>query len=561
MTTAIEYEGGEFFLLRFPYHKHFVRCVRALRQREWLADEKCWKVHISHLPEVMDLFQFRREELPGALWRAYQIYRIKTCRLKLVVGPTCSHFEGDKVPVEEIVEQTSYYVPGYQYTPSYLEKRWDGRRHLFDRRKLAFPSGLVGRITELLHKKGITFEIVRESIALPPPVEYRAPAFELRDYQRECTDTAIHAQRGVIELATGAGKTVVAAQIIHKLGLPALFFVHTRDLLHQTHDFFEKHLGRKVGLVGDGQVHLAPLTVATMQTVGRAFDINVAGTLDDETPLEEDFTDISHSKKRLVEFVRQCPVVFFDECHHLPAESFYSLAMQTSGAVYRYGLSATPYRADRLDILLEAAVGPKIFRANASILIKKGHLVPAEIVFLAPAAYKVASSRSPDYATVFHEYIVTNPQRNKMIASEARRLARQKKSVLILVSQVGHGERLASLLPEAAFVQGSDTATKRQRVFAKLESKTLPIVIATTLADEGLDIPTLDAVILASGGKSETRTLQRIGRALRPAPGKKKALIIDFFDNAPFLKEHSMRRYEIYSTEPEFSVRTVGFDA
>lgn len=559
MTTTIEFEGGEYFELVFPYHKQFVRWVRSLRHREWDPEAKRWRVHICHLPEIMDLFQIRKEELPSNLWRAYQVYRIKTCRLKLWVGPTLARFEGECIPIEEIAKETSYFVPGYQYTPSYMEKRWDGRRHLFDRRKMVFPSGLVERVCEILHKHDVKFEVHYESIPPQEKLPYLASNLELRDYQRACTEKAVAARRGILELATGAGKTVVAAQIIRELGLPALFFVHTRDLLHQTHEFFRQHLCRKVGIVGDGQVHLAPLTVATMQTVSKVFDIPAAPCPDDESTLEEDPTDISHSRKRLAEFVQSCPVVFFDECHHLPAESFYALAMETKGAVYRFGLSATPYRADKLDLLLEAAVGPKIFRASASTLIDKGYLVPPEIVFFTPPPYHVASSRNPDYPTVFHEYVVTNPDRNKMIVGEAKRLAREDKSVLILVSQVNHGERLASLLPEAAFVQGSDSATKRRKIFKRLESKVQPIVIATTLADEGLDVPTLDAVILASGGKSETRALQRIGRALRPAPGKTKAVIIDFFDNAPFLKEHSLRRYEIYSTEPRFEIRTVGF--
>lgn len=559
MSLEIEFEGGDYFALRFPYHHHFVRCVRSLTHRRWDPEQRCWHVHLSHLTEVMQIFQCSRADLPPKLWRAYQIYRIRTSRARLVVGNTFAYFEGERLPLEAIDEATTYAVPGHQYAPSYLERRWDGRRHLFDRRTLRFPAGLVARVCEVLDKHHVAYQIVPETEVPAASVSYRSPAFELRDYQHEAVEAALAAKRGVLELATGAGKTVIAARMISELGLPAIFFVHTRDLLHQTHAFFQEHLSRKVGIVGDGAVHLAPLTVATLQTVGRALGVAIAPQSDDEVPWEEDTTDIAHSKTRLVEYVRQCPVVFFDECHHVPAESFYALAMQTSGACYRFGLSATPYRADKLDLLMEAALGPKVFRANASTLIDKGYLVAPEIVMLSPPAYHAATSRSIDYATIFHEYIVTNPDRNRLIAQQASELAEAGKSVLVLVAHVAHGQRLAELLPQAQFVQGADSAAKRQRVFRRLEKKTYRIVIATTLADEGLDVPTLDAVILASGGKSETRTLQRIGRALRPAPGKDKALIIDFFDHAPFLKDHSLRRLQIYRTEPRFQVRTSGF--
>src|SRR5205814_2338153 len=119
-----------------------------------------------------------------------------------------------------------------------------------------------------------------------------------------------------------------------------------------------------------------------------------------------------------------------------------------------------------------------------------------------------------------------------------------------LVSQVAHGDELMQLLPEALFVQGADVTERRREVFHDLERKKKLIVIATTLADEGLDIPSLDAVILASAGKSETRALQRLGRALRPAPKKKHAFIIDFFDSAPYLKDHAQKRLELFQSEP-----------
>ncbi|MGC8840068.1 MAG: DEAD/DEAH box helicase [Candidatus Sumerlaeaceae bacterium] len=559
MSTTIEYRGGDYFTLRFPYHRHFLRFVRNLARREWDPEDKCWHIHIAHLRDVMDLFQFRKEELPAKLWRAYMIYRIRTTRLRVSVGPTVARLEGTNIPIEEIVQKTSYLVPGHQYNPLFIGGRWDGKKSLFDRRQLTFPAGLKDRVCEVLRAHKIPFDVCEEVTPPSPSIRYRKLRFELRDYQEKCVAAALDSKRGVLELATGAGKTVIAAQIISELGLPTIFFVHTRDLLHQTHEFFQAHLHSKVGLVGDGHVHLAPLTVATLQTVGKAFDISIPAPTDEEGQSEEDATDVSRVKKRLISFVQECPVVFFDECHHIPAESFYSLAMRTGGAVFRYGLSATPYRADKLDLLLEAAIGPKVFRANASSLIENGYLVPPEITFLAPSAYRFASSRHLDYATVFYEYVVANHERNELIVKTARKLAAQNKSVLILVSQVVHGERLAALMPEAAFVQGNDSATKRRRVFRKLETKEQPLVIATSLADEGLDVPTLDAVILASGGKSETRTLQRIGRVLRPAPGKEKAHIIDFFDNAPFLKDHSLRRYELYSTEPLFTVRTEGF--
>jgi superfamily II DNA or RNA helicase len=92
-----------------------------------------------------------------------------------------------------------------------------------------------------------------------------------------------------------------------------------------------------------------------------------------------------------------------------------------------------------------------------------------------------------------------------------------------------------------------------------LERKLRPILIATTLADEGLDIPSLDALILGGGGKSSTRAYQRVGRVLRPSEGKEKAMILDFIDAAPYLDGHSQARLALYRHEQEFEVEIGGW--
>ena len=66
-------------------------------------------------------------------------------------------------------------------------------------------------------------------------------------------------------MATGSGKTVVAAAMIARLGQPALFFVHTKDLLYQAKSYFENILKVPVGQIGDGVVDIQPITVATIQ--------------------------------------------------------------------------------------------------------------------------------------------------------------------------------------------------------------------------------------------------------------------------------------------------------
>lgn len=558
MTVHIEPLEREYFAVRFPYNERLVRRIKSLPNRRWNKEKSRWEVHISHLGEVLRLLNRKADDVDKKLLRSFQIYRIRNCSVRLLLGNVVAELSGTGLPVDKIDAATSFLLPGHQFMPSFQEGKWDGRRHLWNHKTQSFPAGLAERVQELLRSEGVVYEVV------PPPelpegtLQFEAPKLTLRDYQQECLEAALQARRGVIELATGSGKTAVATCIINHLRHRTLFLVHTRDLLYQTREYMEQQLGVKVGQAGDGVVRIEPVTVATVQTCAKALGIKLAKTEDDEEKLEDDKTDLRGTRELLINTIRNCPVVFFDECHHLPADCCYSLAMETQGAGYRYGLSATPYRSDRMDLLLEAALGAKIYRANASVLIEKGFLVPPHITFENVPATSLQLA-DQDYQSIFLTCVLTNPVRNQLIANAVREIVSQGMTVLVLVSQVRHGEILQGLLADVPLVQGSDPAEKRRVIFRDLETGRQPAVIATTLADEGLDIPTLGAVVLASGGKSETRALQRIGRALRPAQGKTKALVIDFFDNAPYLTEHSLKRIEVFRSEPLFQVTGKGF--
>ena len=558
--VTIEPLDEEFFAVSFPYDERFVGRVRSLASRRWNKTARRWEVNIRHLGDIVQLFNLDVKTIDRKLWRRYQMLRIMGQKVKLHVGHVTAHLQGEVHAFDAVDDATSYFVPGYKFMPRFVKGQWDGRRHLYNMKKQTFPAGLTDRVLKVLHGEGIDVKVTREEAVESLSLNIITPAMKPRDYQARCVEAALSHGRGILELATGAGKTAIAGMIIRELNRPTFFFVHTRDLLHQTRRAFGKQLGIPIGQVGDGVIDLRPVTVATIQTCASALGLETGKPDDDERPLERDKTDVKGHREELLKALRDVPVVFFDECHHLPADTAYGLAMQTLGAAYRFGLSATPYRRDHQDILLEAALGQNLFRANASVLIEQGFLVPPRIRFFAVPALKIMSGRA-DYQDVYQDYIVANKRRNALIAEKAQSLAAAGKSTLILVSQVTHGEALRRLLPDVPLVQGSDPAVNRHRVFRDLQDGKLTTVIATTLADEGLDIPSLRAVILASGGKSETKALQRVGRALRTSPGKTEALIIDFFDDAPYLKDHSLERLEIFRSEPAFKVETVGFKA
>ena len=104
-------------------------------------------------------------------------------------------------------------------------------------------------------------------------------------------------------------------------------------------------------------------------------------------------------------------------------------------------------------------------------------------------------------------------------------------------------------------VTGIVKGSEREEIFNALRNGQVDVLVATTLADEGLDLPPLRSLILMLGGKSKTRTLQRIGRLVRPHPGKTEAVAYDIWDSASFFNEQGEERKRLYETEPNWKIK------
>jgi superfamily II DNA or RNA helicase len=540
--------------IRFPYSKERVEAIRALPDRQWNKEAERWEVPLSSLKDVSDLFEVPMEQVPKTVRDAFE--SSGGGKTVLSIENTFTRIAGSDLPMEALDEATSFWVEGAEFSKQYQDGYWDGNHRLMRKRGgITFPTGLLALVERTLLQAGHDYTAVdlRVPPAKRPPLPTHGPA--PRDYQRQVLTNAAKTERGVLQLATGAGKTLVAAHVIAANGLRSLFFVHTKDLLFQTIQVLESILQVPIGQAGDGRIDLQPITVATIQTAARALDVKLDRPVSDEVPLWKDDAAERLSepdREAVARALEACELVIFDECHHLPAESFYEIAMKLPNAFYRYGLSATPWRSDRSDLMIEAALGPKLCVVTSSELIKRGYLVPPKITMIEVLPTYKRMIR--DYKTIYRDQVVEHPERNALIAEVAAHSMSRGRSVLILVNQVKHGKLLEKMVEGAVFINGKDTSEVRNAALEQLRRKTHPILIATTLADEGLDLPSLDVLILAGAGKSETRALQRVGRVLRPHPGKTGAVIVDFWDQALYLEDHSKQRYEIYRTEPGFDV-------
>jgi superfamily II DNA or RNA helicase len=158
------------------------------------------------------------------------------------------------------------------------------------------------------------------------------------------------------------------------------------------------------------------------------------------------------------------------------------------------------------------------------------------------------------WGQVYGMGIVDNDYRNGVIAQYAHDLDKAGLATLILVKELAHGkglkERLEALGSKSRFVNGSTTDDMLDRRVGQFEAGTLNILIATSIFDEGVDIPAIRAIIMGTGGQSKISTLQRIGRGLRHKTGDNRVFIFDFFDDTHrFLRDHATKRLETCRAE------------
>jgi superfamily II DNA or RNA helicase len=475
--------------------------------------------------------------------------------VKIVIGNVYARIIGlsDEAVLKEIDLKFSYMVQGHQFMRN---SGWDGRYRLFKRN--AFPVGLLSSAEEILKGHGIKYEIQdnREVFRFGKDIKIDPDSgFEIRDYQVDAVDRAFEAERGVIRISTGGGKSLIIAMLAAKFNVRAVIYVIGVDLLYQMRDTIQRAFPHiRVGMVGDGHCDIQKVTVCTIWSAAAAFG-KKAVILDNDTTQDRKSKNKFLNKEKTKEMVRSAQMFILDECQYSGSDTVQFLHKESRSARFVFLLSATPWREAGDDILIEAVGGPRIVDIDASKLIDEGWLVPPEIHFL---DIPMLRGVGKNYHEIYNNYIVDNDVRNQKLVDATKKLVAAGKKVLILVVKVDHGKILQGMFDDdlrVASLDGRNKSSDRISVINAMKSGRLDVLISSKIFDQGIDIPELDALVLAGSGKSSARALQRIGRVIRRRDGKKNAIVVDTKDNCKYLREHSNARFRIYSTEPRFKIK------
>lgn len=486
---------------------------------------------------------------------------------KIVIKNNTSQIQ-EESDVEHILaldKHLSFYVQGAEHTAAFRGffnregdfVKWDGFKKLLTP-TLQFPIGLVDRVKEFYAAAGKEIEVLDKR-----PAKSTGTPRNILDnlqkigktpypYQTEILDVIDKNDRGIIKVATGGGKSLIAALIAAKLGKKTIIYVIGKDLLYQFHEFFSQCFDETIGIVGDGKCEIHDINIVSIWTVGQALGMDkksilLEGDDDEESVNKNKYTDI-------LKMVKETKLHIIDECHMSACETIQQVFKKTQ-AEHLYGLSGSPWRDDGADLLIESILGKYIVNISASYLIENDFLAQALIRFRVVPHYHYELDKV--YPSVYKKYIVENDIRNGLVLDAAKTMVEKGYQTLVLFNSLKHGKILYDLFKQhmkCAILDGSNDKDEREKVKKDLLAHKIDCVLASKIFDIGVDIPSLSGLVIACGGKSTVKALQRVGRVIRKYPGKKFAVIIDFVDQAPFLETHSKTRYKIYKSEEGFDV-------
>ena len=371
---------------------------------------------------------------------------------------------------------------------------------------LVMPRGFTGQLLGLCRKAGVEPNVIdRTRVFKPSKFNFHG---ELRPFQEEAIGDIMQRRHATLSAATGSGKTVMALAIIAERRQPALVVVHTRELLNQWIDRAGLFLGiptNEIGIIGGGKKTIgARLTVATVQTLYKIAN-NVV-------------PHIGH--------------LIVDECHRCPSRTF-TKAVTMFDCRYLLGLSATPWRRDKLSKLIFWYLGDVKHQVDKSELQNAGHILTPEII-TRQTDFIPCCDPSRKYSAMLCELTDDN-ERNRLIAAD---VASQVGNgvVLVLSDRKNHCKTLQAILQEhhgidATVLTGDTPVRQRQEIVKKINTGAVPVLVATgQLIGEGFDCKHLLTLFLATPIRFSGRLLQYVGRVLRPGPGKQTPRVYDYID-------------------------------
>ena len=357
--------------------------------------------------------------------------------------------------------------------------------------------------------------------------------FKLRPYQQEAVDATLDHFRksdeaAVIVLPTGAGKSLVIAELARLAKRKILVLTHVKELVEQNHAKYESY-----GLTGG---------------------IFSAGLKRKESHHQVTFASVQSVSANLDQFRDEYSLVIIDECHRVSGDDtsqyqrIIELLRQQNDALKVLGLTATPYRLAMGWIyryhyrgFVRGEDGKPfqhcIYELPLSYMINRGYLTRPELVNAAVAQYDFSAlprDRFGEYAEQDVNQLLSKHKRvTRSIIEQVVELAAERHGVMIFAATVDHAREVTDYLPEreTALITGATDQKDRDSLIQRFKQRKLKYLVNVSVLTTGFDAPHVDFIAILRPTQSVSLYQQIVGRGLRLDEGKQNCLVIDYAGN------------------------------
>jgi superfamily II DNA or RNA helicase len=419
-------------------------------------------------------------------------------------------------------------VEGSFYMPARRLGRWDGKLRFFDDKTGKVFLRFLDEIVPFIDAWGYQIELHDERRPVEP-VQTRLTKdwfngrsqvqIEIRPYQVQAVNKCLDNGSGIIEAATGAGKTIMVAGLVSLLGeegLRTITIVPSSDLVDQTSNTFTL-CGLEHGLYSGAEKNLRePHVIATWQA-------------------------LQNNPHLITEF--NCVIV--DEAHGASAQTIGDLITNHGKHIpYRFGFTGTIPKQETAQATLRGSLGETLYKISAAQLIELGYLAKLEIEPV--EIQEKVDEEFPDYSSE-KAYTSKSADRLDFIADLIISRAAQYGNTLVLVHTIKQGQQLQKLIRDSVFLQGATENDVRAEWYSSFADRDDLIVIATSgIASTGISIDRVFQLMLIDAGKSFIKCIQSIGRGLRRGHDKDFVHVTDVYTGLKWGRKHARERAKYY---------------
>ena len=465
-----------------------------------------------------------------------QIYKINEVYNKIICDPDIAC---------ELREFFTFTVPGYQFTPAFKNKMWDGKYRLYNPLNALLYSGLLSYVEEFVRLREYEIEYMSNfnanEFSLKEAKEFIKTlnlTLEPRDYQIDSFTHCIRNNRTLLLSPTSSGKSLIIYMLIRYYNAKTLLIVPNTGLIHQmASDFLSYGYDDpdNIHKIFSGQEKYGNQTlfISTWQSLHR---------------LPKNYFD-------------QFDLVIGDEAHGFKAKSLTSIMTKLENCKYRFGTTGTLDGTKINKLVLEGLFGPTYQVITTSEMIEQkfaSDLYIKNIVLNYPDQIKKLAVKLTYQQEI--DYLYQLNSRNRFILNLA--LSLEGNTIILFRYVEKHGKILYDMLKQLApdkeiyFIAGEVDGEERNIIRNKINNTDNSITIASEgTTSTGVNIPKLNNIIFASPSKGRIKNLQSIGRLLRLSENKENATLYDISDDLSWkLKKnytllHFLERIKIYNEE------------